>query len=198
MVVSHEHKYVYIAIPKTACQAVSQWLVEKHGGEYVRPCTHRWWPPEGCEQYLVFTVVRNPYERCFSWWWYGCREPNRREANAEIWGMSFPEFMRERIGRKDNAPIDPETGRPNTAMTQARFFELSGASRFVRYEALEGLSDLQFVEVFNGLPRRNVTVTKPKQAFQAYFEGDSQAEDLVWEYCREDFEAFGYERARTQ
>ena len=67
MVISHPNRYVYIAIPKTACQAVSQWLVDNHWGEYVEPMTHRWWIPEDCAGYTIFTVVRNPYDQ---WWGY--------------------------------------------------------------------------------------------------------------------------------
>lgn len=203
MVISHPNRYVYIAIPKTACQAVSQWLVENHWGEYVPPMTHRWWIPEDCAGYTIFTVVRNPYERCFSFWWFGCRDEARKavvEARGDIpefFGWSFERFMRWQIDGRDKVARDPETGRPNVSMTQKRFFELSGASLFFHHENLTELSRLPFISEFRPIPPRNVTQGKPKLSFNEYFAADANAEELVWEYCGGDFGAFGYERQKA-
>ena len=203
MIVSHESRYVYIALPKTACQAISQWLHLHYKGEYVPPMTHRWWPPERCEDYLVFTVVRNPYERCFSGWWWGCQCPVRKQVAeargdiAEFWGWSFDRFMRRRIEKRDDPPRNPETGGPNVYMPQIQFFRLSGASRVFHYENLDELEELPFVGEWHPIERRNVTQTKPTRSFFDYFADDPQAEQLVWDYCAEDFDAFGYERGKA-
>lgn len=203
MVISHPSRYVYIAIPKTACQAVSQWLVENYLGEYVPPMTHRWWIPDECVDYTVFTVVRNPYERCFSAWWFGCCDEERKRTveargeKAELFGWSFERLMERQISKRDDPPRDPDTGRPNVCMTQKQFYDLSGASLFFRHDNLDGLSELPFISEFRPIPPRNVTRGKPKCTFHEYFKDNPRAEERVWEYCRDDFEAFGYERRKA-
>ena len=65
MVISHELKYVYIAIPRTASKSMSTWLVENFKGESIGR-HHEWRVPTELREYLVFTIVRNPYERVVS------------------------------------------------------------------------------------------------------------------------------------
>jgi hypothetical protein len=64
MVISHPLRYVYIGIPRTGSKSMHRWLVDHYAGEWRG--MHEWRVPAECQQYLVFTVVRNPYERAAS------------------------------------------------------------------------------------------------------------------------------------
>ncbi len=70
MIVSEAHRYVYIGIPRTGSKSIHKWLGDHfeghwHGGH------HDWRVPEECRDYLVFTVIRNPYEIQASGWFFG-------------------------------------------------------------------------------------------------------------------------------
>jgi len=150
--------------------------------------------PDEYSDYTVWTVVRNPYERCFSWWWMVCREPDLKEGN-EMWGWSFGKFMHHNIERKYDTRWRDDADKPNFSMTQKRFVDVSKADHFIHYERLKKeLEELPFIKTLVWpIPRRNLS-TKPKVSFHEYFADDPVAEVIVWEYCSEDFEAFGYER----
>ena len=197
MVVSDKLKYVFIAVPKTGSQAVCHWLCSNYYGKHALNY-HDAEIPAAYTDYLVWTVVREPYARCFSWWWMGCREPSRREKNADTWGQSFKEFMVRNIERKNDWRWRDNPEKPNYSMTQKSFVDRSGAQTVVHYEQWrDELAGLPFIKkLVWPIPSRN-TSTKPKRSFHEYFFDDPEAEGLVWEYCAEDFEAFGYERIRA-
>lgn len=193
MIVSEKHRYVYIAIPKAGSQSVSQWLVDHYSGSPVG-YHHAWKVPPGYEDYFVFTVVRDPYERCFSAWWFRCMEPSRQRGNP-MSGWSFDRFMRSVLFRKD-ASQSWDSGSTEARMTQKQFADLSGAQLAVRIESPDELGLLSFVgPEIPPLPRHNENRTRPDLPFHDYFSGEE--EQLVWDYCAEDFAAFGYSRRPT-
>ncbi len=193
MVVSDSKRYVYIAIPKTGSQAVCHWLCCNYAGKH-KFNYHEAHVPDEYSDYTVWTVVREPSERCFSWWWMGCREPDRKESN-EMWGWTFEKFMHHNIERKFDARRRDDADKPNFSMTQKRFVDVSKADYFIHYERLkEELEELPFIDTLVWpIPIRNPS-TKLNVSFHEYFENDRLAEGIVWAYCSEDVEAFGYER----
>ena len=65
MIISDTYKYVYIGIPRTGSKSMNHWLCEhfdgrSHGGH------HDYLVPDEAAGYLVFTIVRNPYDRTVS------------------------------------------------------------------------------------------------------------------------------------
>ena len=77
MIVSHELKYVYIAVPKTGSSAMNTLLTSHFAGEQLGP-HHLTVIPQECKDYFVFTGVRNPYCRIKSLWKHARRFVNHR------------------------------------------------------------------------------------------------------------------------
>ena len=65
MVISHSLKYVYVGIPRTGSKSMINWLVAYFDGEHVGK-HHQYRIPEEVSDYLIFTTVRNPYDRWIS------------------------------------------------------------------------------------------------------------------------------------
>lgn len=190
MIVSQQHRYVYIAIPKAGSQSVARWLVDHYAGT-AEGYHHAWDVPTAYSGYFVFTGVRNPYDRCFSAWWYRCREPSRQAGNA-MFGWSFDRFMLSVMSYRETASRRP-TAAAESSLTQKQYADLSGAQLALQIESPDQLAQLPFVSPpFPPLPRHNENRTKPGVSFADYFA--SKEERLVWDYCAEDFAAFGYVR----
>lgn len=70
MIISHEYKFVFMCIPKTATMMMEQILkpyggVYKTGGRWAR---HPNDVPKNCKDYFTFCTARNPYSRAISLW----------------------------------------------------------------------------------------------------------------------------------
>ena len=61
MIISDTHKYVYIGIPRTGSKSMNHWLCEFYDGRS-HAGHHDYSVPEEAKDYLVFTIVRNPYD----------------------------------------------------------------------------------------------------------------------------------------
>lgn len=189
MIVSEKHRYVCIGIPKAGSQSVARWLVDHFDGSPLG-YHHAWQVPDELADHLVFTVVRDPYERCLSAWWYRCQEPSRQHGPMHGW--PFDRFMRSVLAhRRSSGPPDPWS--TAASMTQTQFVELSGARLALQLERPQDFRLLPFVpSQVPPLPRENQTSTKPPGTFSDHF--GAAEEQLVWDYCSEDFARFGYPR----
>jgi hypothetical protein len=179
MIISKTLKYVYIAIPRTGSKSMSQWLVDHYQGEWTGR-HHEWKVPDDCRGFLVFTLIRNPYEIQASGWFFepvikSGREPPRPQTYAQ----AVAQWVR---------PTDQP-------ISQKEFVEWSGISQILYFEHLPGcLQDLPFVDPDNvaPFPHLNAGGYRPSGDFFGIMaKGD---EELVWENSRDDFEFFGYER----
>jgi hypothetical protein len=192
MIVSDVHKVVSIAIPHTGSTSLSVWL-KKHWAGRSRGQKHDWRVPEQLKNYTRITLVRNPYERMFCWWWFDNRH---RQKHGEPW-QSFEDFMHFMIARREIAPREEyEEGPlviPEFYMPQVSWLFKAGIQHWIRLEDIpDALHGLPFVNGrFPGFPHENKSPNRPRIPFKQYF-GRKQQE-LVLEYCREDFEELGYE-----
>jgi hypothetical protein len=188
MIVSKLHRFIYIGIPKTGSISISHWLNMFYGGCSIG-MHHDWRVPQDYLSYFRWTVVRNPYDRCFSLWWFECKNPNRRTKSPHF-GMSFREHMLMNIRCRDHG--DPLHDVPEARMTQTRYVEQSGAQRVFHLEFLDELQQLPFFNKIHPIPHHNQASSDRPRHFFECFGGDE--EELVWEYCAEDFKNFGYKR----
>lgn len=91
MIVSHEHRFVYVSIPWTASSSTRAWLRDHFGGEDQGELHMEEGIPRSLKDYFVFTTMRSPLERCISGW--------RRHLHRvkDGWPADFPSFC-ERVG----------------------------------------------------------------------------------------------------
>ena len=92
MIVSRVHKYVCIGIPRTASKSMIEWL-RNYRDEWLDG-HHRWQVPEEFQDYLIFTVVRNPYDRAMSGFFAETWEPPK-PGEEQSRPESFAQFMAE-------------------------------------------------------------------------------------------------------
>jgi len=183
MHVSRTHRFVYIGIPRTGSKSMYQWLLENFQTESVGG-HHEWQAPDEFQDYFVFTVVRNPYERATSGRFF---EPVIKYPHDPPRPKSFAESMQRVIPKRSEAC---------PAMNQKHFVERSGTSLVPYFERLpQCLAELPFVDKENipPFPHNNAGGYLPAEGdFFHHF--TMEDEKLVWEYATEDLEAFGYRR----
>jgi len=216
MIISAEHRYVYIGIPRTGSKSMNHWLCEyfegqNHGGH------HDYGVPEGAADYSIFTIVRNPYDRAtsghFAVTWddqaptqdelEGCQDVQERlrrfravlKAREKQFQRDMPEQstvpLAERV-REATAKNDTD----GNAINQKRFIERADVKLVLYFERLPGcLKELPFVDPGNvpPYPHHPERGVLPPGTFFDLFR-DTDEEEVVWACAAEDFEAFGYRR----
>ena len=191
MIISHTLKYVYIGIPRTGSKSMNRWLMDHFEGQWFDH-HHQWQVPEEAKDYLKFTIVRNPYEREVSVWYFA-------PWSAEKIGPSkpksfFAEKMRQSIPLKDGT-VKTDGNVPEAGMNQKHFAEKAGVPLVLYFERLpDCLRDLPFVNKDRIPPFPHIEERGRRPAGNFFDHFTMEDEKLVWEYAAEDFEAFGYQR----
>ncbi len=216
MIISDKHKYVYIGIPRTGSKSMNHWLIEYfdgrwHGGH------HDYSVPDVAADYLVFTIVRNPYDRRvsghFAVTWddqapkehelepYSSEKERIRKSRA---------FLKERekqyqkeMPQQSDIPLDEriraavmQNDSVGHGRNQKNFVDLAGVNLVLYLERMpECLAQLPFVDPnnvppFSHHPERGI---RPDGDFFEFF-GDTDEEQVVWAHAAEDFLAFHYRR----
>lgn len=174
MIVSDKHRYVYIAIPRTASKSIAQWLAAYYDGHVVGK-HHSVDVPHRCRDYLVWTMGRNPYDRAVSGY-YAAHNDSTAPAPAE--GCSFEQYMT-----------------PPMAMgLQSEAIKQAGIQLVLYWEHLPYcLGELPFVGDDYKYPERMTERgTRPATEFEDFF--GREAEQFVWDWAEADFEALDYRR----
>ncbi len=201
MIISHEHRYVYIGIPRNASKSVSEWLAEHYKGEW-HGFHHQWQVPEEARDYLIFTVVRNPYERSasgsFALLWGGeTPDPAKRVASKKPEPSSQPLEERLREAKLIGNATKTYEGNsvPENAMNQSHWINKAGISLVLYFERLpQCLGDLPFVDSSN-MPPLGCALEKGIRPAGSFFDHFSdEDEQCTWAYGAEDFDTLGYRR----
>lgn len=192
MHVSREHRFVYIGIPRTGSKSMFGWLSENYGSENLGG-HHDFIVPDEFKDYLIFTVVRNPYDR----WASG--------SFAVLWNGEQPDASKRVPSPAPVPPAKPlderirestvEGTTPGNAMNQSQFIKKGGVRLALCFERLpECLGDLPFVDRGNipPFPHALERGIRPAGTFFDHFGSDD--EECVWAYASADFEMLGYER----
>ena len=207
MIVSFRHRFIFVAIPKTATHAFRTALRPHLGSRDWEQCVlfeERFFPVEAlarvghghltCRQirpYLLpgmfegslkFSTVRNPYDRFVSSCCFLHRE-NRRVEESPL------ETMKQLIS-------DEKERRRILLRPQFEFVTDEDGQRLVdyvcRFEALQEHFDCiceQLHLLSSPLPRVNVTSQASERSWI-----DRELQEMVQEVYRQDFALFGYDR----
>ncbi len=216
MIISHTHKYVYIGIPRNASKSMNNWLVEYFDGQWYGG-HHDYDVPEEAADYLIFTIVRNPYDRATGGHFAVCwddqgvteqelgpcrsekerlrksrailktREKQQQKEMPQQSAIPLEERIRDAVLRNESEGHD---------INQKRFIDRARVKLVLYFERLpECLIELPFVDPDNvpPFPHHPERGIRPPGSFFDHFRGTDE-EQMVWAYAAEDFDAFGYRR----
>ena len=206
MIVSHKHRFIFFAVPKTATHAIRQALREhtgsedweqqvlfgeqflpipeiariKHGHISVRQIRPHL-DPEVWNSYFKFGFVRNPFDRYVSTCFFLNRNDSNFATSATTFmkrALSVPRFRQRILVKPQNLQLSDDNG--DIAL------DVVG-----RYETLQQSYDEICRRI--GIPGKDLERKNPSQhaAFTEYY--DDELRDIVAEYYRDDLAAFGYE-----
>ena len=210
MIVSHKHRFIFFAQPRTATHAIraalqphlgaDDWQQQALTGTLRLPIlelarighghislqqVQTWLPGEIWREYFKFTVVRNPYERYVS----ACTFLNRRNPGYAGKEMAFMKTALTRQRFRERALI-----RPQVALL-ANGAGTVGMNFVGRYERLQQSFD-HVCECIgippNRLARRNAS---RHGDYRRYY--DEALLEQVSAFYRADFEQFEYPVAET-
>ena len=191
MIISPEHKYVYVGIPRTASKSMNEWLIQHYGGVWYGGHHDYRGIPDGARSFLVFTIVRNPYDRAVSGYFGRPWDDQPRLAECRV-------------------PIEPPTlqtiddlierGRASDAkpVPYRDFVEGAGVSLLLYFERLpECLLELPFVDPSSvaSFPHVLERGIRPPGEFRDFF--DDRYEEFIWDSDKDDFLIADYERYDT-
>ena len=148
--VSDEHRFVFLSVPYTKSTSTRRWLERKFGAiQYGGP--HEMIVPS--DEYLTWTIYRDPVDRAISLWRRIHRTPERRayEAGEGQIPPTFLDFVRILASGR---VIDYRgRGGPAQFWPQSRHLEGVKVDRFFRFEDVpEAYASLPFVDEVGDFP----------------------------------------------
>ena len=206
MIVSHQHKFIFFAVPKTATHAIRQALREhtgpddweqqvlfgeqflpipeiariKHGHISVRQIRPHL-DPEVWSSYFKFGFVRNPFDRYISICFFLNRGNPEFSASARAFmkqALAVLRFRQRVLVKPQQLQLSDQDG--DIAL------DVVG-----RYETLQQSYDEICERI--GIPSTDLDRKNPSKhaAFTEYY--DDELRDIVAEYYQGDLAAFGYD-----
>ena len=157
--------------------------------------------PEEYSSYYKFTTVRNPYERCFSNYWFNKITRGPVKNNNKFAGLSyefikdgFNEWCRMQIYYRDNPNANNHAVKED-AMTQLKYVVKSSVDDFIRLEYFD--EEAKAIKKINVANHKLPLMRKSNYgtlSCKKFFLENVDSANLVIDYCDEDFVAFGYSR----
>jgi len=195
MLISNVHRYCFLALQKTASRSMSEFLIRDYEGECVDVCDgvtvrekekkkflfahHSTTVPAECRDYLIFTVVRNPYTRMASVW-----SENRRHFRGAFFRSPFYRFMEICMNHNELLPVESQSkriGMCSENVGRILFFE----------DLIDGVKSLPFVREPVDFPHLFKRERKPARDL---FKNPRHVQ-WVRETFSDDFERFGYDES---
>ena len=195
MILSRKNKYVFISTPKTGTHSFYKLLQDEFDGERLKGNYHRTEMPDNADEYLVFSTVRNPYDRLVAIWNSVLHAKNERNNYRDEWlatlrkddFLTFAKFAAKYRNDIEYRPVRS----PYLLMPQCRWYN----------KMPEGVTPLHLENIsveFHSLPFVNKEVEIPHMLKRDHASWDEIKTDeitsFVNEWAGEDFEKFGYEK----
>lgn len=206
MIVSHRHKYIYLALPKTGSIGMRNILIEHFAGERYKP-HHLVVIPKGCEDYLVFTTVRNPYARFMSLFNFVRRMPKHRLYPVATTEIEFARWLADKTIEpsieftQDEVDYFYPEFRPELMKgrepNQTEFLSMSRQATILHLEQLNHeFFQLPFVEEpdFDVMPVINADPNGPNGVPVEMLKANPELEEAIYQWSGPDFINFGYTR----
>ena len=191
MIINHQDKYIFIAVPKTASTSIH--LAWGHFEHPEPPLYHmtlsECLKENGCDDYFKFMFVRNPYMRFISTW-----------AN-----LTDP-----RAGHTWASSILPEYGDINNfcrKFSESKWSQWIHFRKQIQYCYVDGVNKMDFIgrqENFNAdfqkacemIPTPTPNVGRTRTSKHGSIDDDltPESKEIIYEFYRQDFEEFGYEK----
>lgn len=111
VIVSHEHRFVFVQVPQTGCTAIGAWMVEHLNGEKVlRKHTTlseaRRVLGSSIEGYPVIASVRDSIDQFVSSYYKVLTRPGSGAAPRSWYGLRSPKSRRDEWARSESPTID--------------------------------------------------------------------------------------------
>lgn len=175
---------VFISMPRSATHTIHRVLREQYGGQQRRPPRdfHPNDVPREYGHWFLWTVVRNPYTRAASMYWYLLKHPRRRLKVDTF--EEFCQLIRTRAADCRHGPLWP-------MWQQVGHLPLSAA---VRFESL--MADLHKLPFWRGPEQLSVAgASHPDRPLAEIL--TPRCVDLIRQWAGPDFEQFGYDPAEV-
>lgn len=189
MIISHQNKFIYVHIPKTAGKSITSFLSNK---PVERTPIHSKLIPDVnfLQNYTRITSVRHPLDRLVSWFFWTQKQmffgpvSIRTELNT-ISNISFQEFVKERIAEGLSSHF-------YTIHPQTTWFDLDHPyHHIIRFENLH--NDVQEIAEIFGINNSFEHINKnniDRDHFMTYY--DQEMLDIAYEFYKEDFISLNY------
>lgn len=196
MNVSHTHRFIYLAIPRTGSRVCFKALQNYglQGGDPGGRMTHRMEIPAGCEDYRVITTVRNPFIRWVSCWTWVKMWPLRagmHYSNLLEWLIAnpqdFPGFVERAL---QSGIIQAQTA--HLDQSRVRDFHLLRTEQLQKsFDELHDTFDPALADMkFQAPPVVSIRHNPATVSWRSHM--DRRAIDMIREHSAEDFRRFGY------
>ena len=197
-----KYKTIFIHIPKNAGSSIKNYF--KYSSSYN---THRTIDqikqenPEAYNSYRKFAIVRNPYDRMVSWYFYLKKEMEKehlkgdwRWKSGEYFASNFKEWVKYPMGdhypkwKISNTSNSKDLIKCNISLLSPQYAWIDDTVNILKYENIS--KDLNnFFEEQIDIPIFN---NSKHEYYLNYYDKDSL--DIVYDRYKQDFDKFNYKK----
>lgn len=177
MIYSHEHKIVFLAVPKTGSRSI--WFaLREHYGARIYEAYHSMAIPHEFKDYFRFAAVRNPYARMVSFWDY-IKFKKRNIHHEVVKRMSFGDFVHWATEKKREG-----------ILPQSHYIEqvAIGLDALLRTESLS--KDWQDLPFYKGIDIGNENKGRYGGNWCKFY--TPKLMEVIREWAKSDFTLYGY------
>ena len=185
--INHEHKFVFIHIPKTGGSSIESIFMDGLGETHDYPGKHSILKKKSKDGFFTFAFVRNPYDKILSHYTFFAKKTKMGLADYYD-GGSFPGFVHYYCAQQRQG------WKRNDFLPQFDYLTLTGKTCDVDYVGRFENMQNDFNEICDRigikrqeLPHKNKTNHKH---YTEYY--DDETREIVSEKYAKDIEYFGY------
>jgi len=191
MIVNTKEKYLFSALPRTGGGSIRSMLLCYTGSVKIG-YSHQTFIPEKYKNYYRFCIIRNPYQRLLSLWWWCCMCDKHPYGKGNNLKMTFYAFL-DRVNVNKNKR---DYGFENVCYweNQYNFISIFKPHLILKLESIE--IDLQKLPFGSKHKLSKGHVTQDKRKFWKKYYAKSTLR-LANKHSEKDFETYGYKRYTT-